>query len=80
MVTKSTVSPVGQTGQEFLTTEEYAAKVRASVETIRAWRKRRYGPQGFRLNGRVLYPAAKVDAWLEQLSTESNGSVDGRVA
>lgn len=67
--------------QEFMTTEEVATKAHTSVHTVRYWRKTGYGPQGFRLGRRVLYVAAEVNAWLEQLANERAAKGNrGRVA
>lgn len=50
--------------QEFLTTNEVAAKLRKPPGTIRNWRHRNYGPRGFKVGGTVLYRREAVDAWI----------------
>jgi hypothetical protein len=34
---------------------------------VRYWRHIDYGPRGFKLGRRVLYDAAEVRAWIEQV-------------
>jgi DNA-binding transcriptional MerR regulator len=55
---------------------ELAKTVRASLETIRDWRKRGYGPRGVRVGGRVLYRRADVVAWLDE-QAELSGTAAG---
>ncbi|WP_018639518.1 helix-turn-helix transcriptional regulator [Parafrankia elaeagni] len=50
--------------QEFLTTEDLAAKLHRPIGTIRNWRLRSYGPRGFRVGNAVLYRREVVDAWI----------------
>lgn len=61
---------------EFLTTEDLAAMLRCSVESVRSWRKKGIGPRYLRLptsrtvaarraTSPVLYRRTDVDAWLE---------------
>ena len=51
-----------------LTTRQVAARVGdVSESTVRYWRHTGYGPQGFRVGRRVLYPETEVDRWLRSL-------------
>lgn len=52
------------TGPDLLTTAEVAAMLRAPEPTVRYWRMKGTGPNGFRVGRRVLYRRADVDAWL----------------
>lgn len=69
-----------ETEPEFLVTEEVAAKVRTSIETVRYWRKTGYGPKGFRCGRRVLYPTTEVNAFLERLANEDRVGDDSAEA
>lgn len=55
---------------EKLTTGELAAELHRSTETVKRWRRERKGPPFLRLQGRVLYDRADVEAWLQQQRTE----------
>lgn len=57
--------------RKFLTTEEVAARVRSTPAGVRYWRRRGFGPTGFRVGRRVLYDADAVEQWLEGLARES---------
>ncbi len=55
--------------EEFLTTEEVAALVRASTRTLEDWRYRDAGgPPWVRVCGKVRYPRSAYDAWATQLT------------
>lgn len=47
-----------------LTTSELANELKRSPETLIRWRRQRIGPPYLRVQGRVLYDRAKVEAWL----------------
>jgi hypothetical protein len=49
-----------------LSTAELAAELGRSPETIIRWRRLRQGPPYLRVQGRVLYDADEVQAWLTQ--------------
>lgn len=51
---------------DLLTTDEVAGMLRASVQTVRYWRKVGTGPQAVKLGKRVLYRRADVEAWLDE--------------
>ena len=53
---------------ERLTTAELATELKRSPETLTRWRRLRVGPPYLRLQGRVLYDRAAVEAWLEAQS------------
>ena len=49
---------------EFLTESELGPILRRSGPTFRRWRATGHGPRWIKLEGRVLYPAREVAAWL----------------
>jgi predicted DNA-binding transcriptional regulator AlpA len=51
---------------ELLTTAEVGEILRKPVGTIRQWRHRGYGPQGFRLGGSVVYRRSAVETWVRE--------------
>lgn len=53
-----------QSNTERLTEREAADEVRRTPETLKRWRRLRKGPPFIRLQGRVLYDRAKLNAWL----------------
>ena len=52
---------------KYLTTREVADRARTTDSTVRYWRHIGYGPGGFRVGRRVLYPETEVDRWLNEL-------------
>ncbi len=58
-------------GAELMTTPEYARRVRRSVSTIRYWRRKGYGPSGFRLGKHVVFLAADVEAFIAEARGKS---------
>lgn len=51
-----------------LTTKQVAERVGGvSESTVRYWRHTGYGPEGFRVGRRVLYPEAELDRWIRGL-------------
>ena len=50
--------------QQLLTLVEAADFLRTPVATLRYWRHRGVGPDGFRLGRRVVYRRADLDRWL----------------
>jgi excisionase family DNA binding protein len=53
------------TGQDpCWTVAEVAAYLRVPVETLYAWRKRRYGPPAARVGRHLRYDPADVRAWV----------------
>ncbi|MGH3550511.1 MAG: helix-turn-helix domain-containing protein [Pseudonocardiaceae bacterium] len=54
---------------EYMTTEEVAKLARTSPATVRYWRHRGAGPNGFLCGRRVLYARADVERWLKGLRT-----------
>ncbi|MGH3669590.1 MAG: helix-turn-helix transcriptional regulator [Pseudonocardiaceae bacterium] len=51
-----------------LTTKQVAERVGGvSESTVRYWRHTGYGPEGFRVGRRVLYPEAGVNQWISDL-------------
>lgn len=55
---------------EYMSTAELAELCRTSESTVRYWRHRGEGPQGFRVGRKVLYPRAEVNRWLEELASK----------
>lgn len=50
--------------QRLLTLVEAAALLRTPVATLRYWRHRGIGPDGFRLGRRVFYRREDLDRWI----------------
>lgn len=50
--------------QQLLTLLEAAALLRTPVATLRYWRHRGTGPDGFRLGRRVFYRREDLDHWI----------------
>ena len=51
-------------GPEYLTTKEFAALVRRSERTVELWRASGKGPPVTVIQGKPLYAAADVQAWI----------------
>ncbi|HXH78180.1 helix-turn-helix domain-containing protein [Nocardioides sp.] len=51
---------------EYLTTEEVAATLRTSPETVRYWRHIGKGPRSFKVGRRVLYAAVDVELFIAE--------------
>lgn len=51
---------------DLLTTAEVAARIKRPAGTIRQWRHRGYGPQGFRIGGTVVYRRSSVEAFIAE--------------
>ena len=49
---------------EYLTQREAAELLRAGISTLERWRREGKGPPWYRVERRVLYPRAEVEAWL----------------
>jgi excisionase family DNA binding protein len=49
----------------FWTVAEVAMYLRVPVETLYAWRKRRYGPPAARVGRHLRYDPADVRAWVK---------------
>ena len=49
-----------------LTTDQLAERLQVPVATVRIWRHRGTGPNGFRLGRHVRYCAADVEAWIDE--------------
>ncbi|HET8581735.1 MAG TPA: helix-turn-helix domain-containing protein [Jatrophihabitans sp.] len=54
----------GTTPDTYLTPDELAALLRRTPKTLRSWRYLGKGPAYVRIEGRALYPARAVDAYL----------------
>jgi predicted site-specific integrase-resolvase len=57
--------------QELLTSEETAARLRVSVDTLRFWRFRGKAPVGIRMGRRVMYLASDVEAFIVDLAADA---------
>jgi hypothetical protein len=51
---------------EYLDTDQLAAYLHVSPQTLRQWRWLGQGPAGFRVGRRILYPRSGVGRWLAQ--------------
>lgn len=51
---------------DLMTLEEVAERLRVPVPTLRYWRARGEGPNGFKLGGRLRYRCSDVEAWIEE--------------
>lgn len=49
-----------------MTTIEVADMIRKPAGTLRQWRHRGYGPQGFRVGNTVVYRRTEVERWLAE--------------
>lgn len=49
---------------DYMVTEEVAALLRTSVDTVRYWRYSGRGPKAIKVGRRVLYDAAEVSRWI----------------
>lgn len=58
------------TTQTYMTLAEVAEVCRTTPDTVRYWRHIGKGPKSFKVGGRVLYVAAEVHAWIEQMRLE----------
>jgi len=56
--------------QTYLTTQEVAALLRTSADSVRYWRHVGRGPKSFKVGRRVLYDQAELNAWLLRLKTD----------
>ncbi len=56
--------------QTYLTTQEVAALLRTSADSVRYWRHVGRGPKSFKVGRRVLYDQADLNAWLLRLKTD----------
>lgn len=52
-----------------ISASEIAAGTGISVNTWRHWHKNKIGPPAYKLNGRVVYDPAEVDAWIRARRT-----------
>jgi predicted DNA-binding transcriptional regulator AlpA len=50
--------------QPLLDSNRVARLLGVEVETVGAWRRRRYGPRWFRIGKKVRYAEADVRAWM----------------
>lgn len=51
---------------KYLTTEEVAAELRTTAETVRWWRHVGKGPKSFKVGRRVLYAVEDVEAFIAE--------------
>ena len=58
---------------EFLTPPEVAQRWRVSIRTLEGWRFKSIGPTFVRIGSRVLYRAAKIEAFGDQNSSLDYG-------
>jgi hypothetical protein len=48
-----------------LTPAELAERINGKTSTLAAWRSARIGPPYIKAGGKILYPEADFEAWLE---------------
>lgn len=60
------------TADDFMTTEEVAARARTTPDTCRYWRHIGKGPRSFKVGRRVLYAREDVEAWLAEARAQGN--------
>ncbi|GLY63711.1 helix-turn-helix transcriptional regulator [Amycolatopsis taiwanensis] len=65
---------------DYLTTNEVAERYRTSPGTVRYWRHIGYGPKSVKAGRRVLYPAAEITKFDEQLAGQQTKGGGGRAA
>jgi hypothetical protein len=65
------VCPGAETAAGLMDNTEFARRVNRSVETIRYWRKRGFGPKGFRLGLRVMYVTSEVEQFIATARNEA---------
>jgi predicted DNA-binding transcriptional regulator AlpA len=59
---------------DLVTIPEFATMSRRSIDTIRYWRKRGYGPRGFRIGRQVVYDRQDIEAFIETCRTTAGTS------
>jgi predicted DNA-binding transcriptional regulator AlpA len=61
---------------DLMTVEEFAAKIKRPVATVRWWRSIGQGPKSGKLGRRVVYRTSDVEEWLESsLAATSRGGL-----
>ena len=55
-----------------LVASEVAALLRVDPSTLYGWRASGTGPRSFRLNGRVVWDADELAAWIEQQKNDTS--------
>jgi hypothetical protein len=63
----SAVAPT-RAPENYLTTDDLAARYRTVASTIRYWRHIGYGPKGLKIGRRVLYTQAEIDRFERELA------------
>ena len=58
--------------EELVTLSEAARRLNTSEATLRWWRHGGLGPQSFRAGRRVMYRAADLERWVEDLIAADN--------
>lgn len=56
--------------KNYYTTDEVAERYRTSPATVRFWRHLGKGPRGVKVGTRVLYPAAEIKRYDEELARQ----------
>ena len=59
-----------------LTTDEAAAYLRVTRQTLQRWRSHGKGPSYFKFGGSVRYSVARIDHWLERFVPTQSGLED----
>ncbi|MFE9853590.1 helix-turn-helix transcriptional regulator [Streptomyces sp. NPDC005576] len=60
-------------GSEYLTTADVAARYRTAASTVRYWRHIGYGPKGVKVGRRILYAPAEIERFERSLTVEQTG-------
>jgi excisionase family DNA binding protein len=61
---------------ELLTLRQTAQRLNVPEATLRWWRHRREGPDGFRAGRRVLFRTSDVNRWIEErIAAEERGRI-----
>lgn len=55
----------------YLTLGEVAERYRTPLESVRHWRKTGYGPRGVKVGNKVLYSAAEIARFDQELADQA---------
>lgn len=69
------MAPTSTETDPLITTEDFAELVRTKPSTVRYWRHIGYGPKGFKIGRRVLYPQSEVSEFIAAARANQGGIV-----